>query len=60
MGSVYITKKGDRYHARPDCSWITAPQKTAVTMGWTVYPAQEVSLIDAEQQKKGQPCPLCV
>lgn len=59
MPSVFITGRGDRHHARADCSWITGPQKTAVTMGWKVHPAREVPLAEAIQAGKAEPCPLC-
>jgi len=57
--TVYITKRGDRFHSRPDCGSIVGPQRTAVTMGWTVHPVEEVSLAEAEQRGKGVPCPQC-
>ncbi|MFF7576894.1 hypothetical protein ACFZBE_18190 [Streptomyces sp. NPDC008061] len=59
MTSVFITKRGDRYHSREDCGSVIGAQRTAVTMGWTVHPVEEVNLTEAEERGKGKPCPLC-
>ncbi|WP_282700059.1 hypothetical protein [Streptomyces sp. CC219B] len=56
---VYITARGDRYHAAPDCGHITGPQNTARTMGWTVHPAEEVTRAEAKNRGKSEPCPTC-
>lgn len=57
--TVYVTKRGDRYHSRPDCGSIVGPQRTAVTMGWEVHPVEEVSQAEAEECGKSKPCPAC-
>ncbi|QQM45232.1 hypothetical protein [Streptomyces liliifuscus] len=57
--TVYITKRGDRFHSRPDCGSIVGPQRTAVTRGYQVYPVEEVSRAEAESRGKGTPCPQC-
>ena len=57
--TVYITDKGERHHSRPDCAMIIGAQRTAVTMGWKVYPVEEVSLTEAEQRGKAEHCPQC-
>jgi hypothetical protein len=57
--SVYVTKRGDRYHSRPDCGSIVGAQRTAVTMGWDVHPVEEVSQVEAERRGKSEPCPAC-
>ncbi|MGW0633895.1 hypothetical protein [Streptomyces sp. NPDC002758] len=57
MNNVWITKTGMRYHARPDCEWITGPHKSAVTNGWTVHQPQEVALTE-DIRKMGE-CGLC-
>ncbi len=57
--TVYITKRGDRRHSRPDCGAIVGPQRTAVTMGWTVHPVEEVTLAEAQARGKDKPCPQC-
>lgn len=59
MTSVYITKRGDRSYARPDCPSVTGAQKTAVTMGWTVHPVEEVTTAEAKRRGKREPCPQC-
>jgi hypothetical protein len=56
---VYITARGDRYHASPDCSGITGAQKAAVTMGYEVFEPEEVTIAEAHQRGKGVPCPTC-
>lgn len=56
---VYVTQRGDAYHSRPDCTAITGPQRTAITMGYATYPPQEMSLADAQAWKPVKPCPRC-
>jgi hypothetical protein len=34
--TVYVTARGDRYHARPDCSGITGPHRTALPQCYEV------------------------
>lgn len=57
--SVYVTARGDRYHARANCPKIEGPHKTARTMGYEVFEPEEVTLAEAQQQGKGVACPEC-
>lgn len=57
--TVYVTARGDRYHARPDCSGITGPHKTALTQGYEVFEPEAVTLAQGQERGKGVPCPAC-
>jgi hypothetical protein len=39
--TVYVIARGDRYHARAECSGITGPHKTALTQGLRGIRARE-------------------
>ncbi|MGQ4428867.1 hypothetical protein ACN6LL_004511 [Streptomyces violaceoruber] len=56
---VYVTRRGDGYHSRPDCPRIVSAHKTARTLGYAVFPPEAMSLAAALAWKPVTPCPTC-